>query len=218
MEKLFEIFRNRAREEKTKENLTGEVFLIVGLGNPGREYRDNRHNVGFMAVDQLARSLEIGLGRMQSKALIGTGMVSGKRLVLAKPQTYMNLSGQAVSGLLHFYKVPVKNLLIIHDDIDLPFGWLRIRLGGGSAGQRGVASIIQQLGTPEFTRIRIGIGRPPGQKAAADYVLQNFKEDEQEILGVVLDTTGNAIRTFVLDGLNKAMNLYNGDQQKGSAL
>ena len=215
MEKLFEIFRNRAYEEKVKENATGEVFLVVGLGNPGREYRESRHNVGFMAVDRMAKSLDTTLGRMQSKALVATTTLNGNRLVLAKPQTYMNLSGQAVGGLLHFYKAPVENLIVLHDDIDLPFGWLRIRPGGGSAGQRGVASIIQQLGTQQFARIRIGIGRPPGQKAAADYVLQDFHEDEQDDLESILKTAGDATRAFVQDGLTKAMNLFNGDQQKG---
>jgi len=215
MEKLFEIFRNRAQEEKEKEVATGEVFLVVGLGNPGREYRESRHNVGFMAVDRLAKSFDTTLGRMQSKALIGTTNFAGNRLVLAKPQTYMNLSGQAVGGLLHFYKAPVENLIVLHDDIDLPFGWLRIRPGGGSAGQRGIASIIQQLGTQQFARIRIGIGRPPGQKAAADYVLQDFHDDEQDDLESILKTAEDAIRTFVQEGLTKAMNLYNGDQQKG---
>jgi PTH1 family peptidyl-tRNA hydrolase len=215
MERLFEIFRNRAHEEKVKEITIGEVFLVVGLGNPGREYRENRHNVGFMAVDRLAKSLDTTLGRMQSKALVATTTFNGNRLVLAKPQTFMNLSGQAVGGLLHFYKAPVENLIVLHDDIDLPFGWLRIRPGGGSAGQRGVASIIQQLGNQQFARIRIGIGRPPGQKAAADYVLQDFHEDEQDVLESILKTAGDATRTFVQDGLTKAMNLFNGDQQKG---
>jgi peptidyl-tRNA hydrolase, PTH1 family len=215
MEKLFEIFRNRARENKAEEIASGQVFLVVGLGNPGREYRENRHNVGFMALDRLAKSMDINLGRMQSKALIGIGILGGSRLVLAKPQTYMNLSGQAVSGLLHFYKAPVENLIVLHDDIDLPFGTLRIRPGGGSAGQRGVASIIQQLGDPNFARVRIGIGRPPGQKAAADYVLQDFHADEQDVLESILETALKAVRTFATEGLTKAMNLYNGDQQKG---
>lgn len=213
MEKLFEIFRNRAHEEKEKEVATGQVFLVVGLGNPGREYRESRHNVGFMAVDRLAKSFDITLDRMQSKALIGSTAFAGNRLVLAKPQTYMNLSGQAVGGLLHFYKAPIENLIVLHDDIDLPFGWLRIRPGGGSAGQRGIASIIQQLGTKQFARIRIGIGRPPGQKAAADYVLQDFHEDEHDVLESILKTAGDAIRIFVQEGLTKAMNLFNGDQQ-----
>ena len=122
-----------------------------------------------------------------------------------------------MGGLLHFYKAPVENLIVLHDDIDLPFGWLRIRPGGGSAGQRGLASIIQQLGTQQFARIRIGIGRPPGQKAAADYVLQDFHDDEQDDLESILKTAGDAIRTFVQVGLTKAMNLYNGDQQKGDS-
>ncbi len=215
MEKLFEIFRNRAREEQSQESATGEVYLIVGLGNPGREYRENRHNVGFMAVDRMAKSLDITLGRMQSKALVGTANFAGNRLVLVKPQTYMNLSGQAVSGLLHFYKAPVKNLLVLHDDIDLPFGWLRIRPDGGSGGQRGVASIIEQLGSQQFARMRIGIGRPPGQKRAADYVLQDFHPDEQEILDGILESAVKAVQVFIKDGLTPAMNLFNGDQQKG---
>ena len=211
MEKLFEAFRNRAREEKGKENTNGEVFLVVGLGNPGREYRETRHNVGFMALDRLARSFDTTLGRMQSKALVGTAVLTGKRVILAKPQTYMNLSGQAVSGLLNFYKVPVEHLMVIHDDIDLPFGSLRIRPGGGSAGQRGIASIIQQLGNQQFARVRIGIGRPPGQKAAADYVLQDFHDDETDLLESILERAGLAARAFIQDGLEKAMNLYNGD-------
>lgn len=212
MERLFEILRGHSREEKSKELSPNEIFLVVGLGNPGREYRDSRHNVGFMAVDRIAKDMDTTLGRMQSKALVGTKNLDGKKLVLAKPQTFMNLSGQAVSSLIHFYKIPLENLVILHDDIDLPFGWLRIRPGGGSAGQKGVHSIIQQLGTQKFARIRIGVGRPPGQKTAADYVLQDFKEDEKGILDAVLETAGKAVFTIIREGLTKAMNLYNGEQ------
>lgn len=186
------------------------TYLLVGLGNPGREYRDTRHNVGFQAVDRLCASFGIKLTRLQSKALIGTGLWEGRKIVLAKPQTFMNLSGQAIASLLRFYKIPLSQLLVFHDDIDLPVGTVRIRPGGGSAGQRGLASTIQQLGTQDFPRLRIGVGRPPGQMQAADYVLQNFMPADQELITVVLDRAVEAARTFVRDGLDKAMNLYNG--------
>jgi PTH1 family peptidyl-tRNA hydrolase len=186
------------------------TYLLVGLGNPGREYRDTRHNVGFQAVDRLCASFGIKLTRLQSKALIGTGLWEGRKIVLAKPQTYMNLSGQAIASLLRFYKIPLSQLLVFHDDIDLPVGTVRIRPGGGSAGQRGLASTIQQLGTQDFPRLRIGVGRPPGQMQAADYVLQNFMPADQELIAVVLDRAVEAARTFVRDGLDKAMNQYNG--------
>lgn len=186
------------------------TYLLVGLGNPGREYRDTRHNVGFQAVDRLCASFGIKLTRLQSKALIGTGLWEERKIVLAKPQTFMNLSGQAIASLLRFYKIPLSQLLVFHDDIDLPVGTVRIRPGGGSAGQRGLASTIQQLGTQDFPRLRIGVGRPPGQMQAADYVLQNFMPADQELITVVLDRAVEAARTFVRDGLDKAMNLYNG--------
>jgi PTH1 family peptidyl-tRNA hydrolase len=197
-----------------KPAVESNTFVLVGLGNPGREYRDTRHNVGFQAVDQLCASFGIKLSRLQSKALIGTGLWEGSKVVIAKPQTYMNLSGQAVSSLLRFYKVPLSQLLVFHDDIDLPVGTLRIRPGGGSAGQRGLASIIQQMGTQDFPRMRIGVGRPPGQMVAADYVLQNFSASDLEVISIVLQRSVEAARIFIHDGLEKAMNLYNGSLQK----
>ena len=189
-------------------------FLLVGLGNPGREYRETRHNVGFMVIDQLCKVMGVSMSRVQSKALVAVGNLEGQRVVLAKPQTFMNLSGQAVGGLMRFYKVPMDQLIITHDDLDLPLGTLRIRPGGGSAGQRGMASIIQQLGTQEFARLRFGIGRPPGQMDPAAYVLQRFTKTEQELLDQVLDRAVSAVRVFVRDGLNTAMNQYNGNLQE----
>lgn len=189
-------------------------FLVIGLGNPGREYRDTRHNIGFLVIDRLCKAMGISLSRMQSKALVGVGNLEGCKLVVAKPQTYMNLSGQSVGGLVHFYKAPLSHLLVAHDDIDLPLGTLRLRPGGGSAGQKGMESIIQQLGTQEFARLRLGVGRPPGQKDAANYVLQRFSAGEQEMLQLVLDRAEAAVRTFVREGLNAAMNLHNGSLQE----
>ena len=190
-------------------------YLIVGLGNPGREYRETRHNVGFMLVDRLCAGMGTKIGKVQSKALMGTGQYAGHKVILAKPQTYMNLSGQAVSGLMRFYKVPVTNFLVAYDDLDLPLGTLRIRPAGGSAGQKGIGSIIEQLGTGDFARMRIGIGRPPGQMDAATYVLQKFTTQEQEIIDLTLDRAVKAAQVFVERGLETAMNLFNGALKEG---
>ena len=141
--------------------MTDTTYLIIGLGNPGREYKDTRHNIGFMLVDQLAVRLDARGMKLQSKAIVISAHHEERKIILAKPQTYMNLSGQSVQGLLHFYKIPIENLLIAHDDMDIPFGTIRIRPGGGPGGQRGMASTIDHLGTKEFPRLRLGIGRPP---------------------------------------------------------
>jgi PTH1 family peptidyl-tRNA hydrolase len=190
-------------------------YLIVGLGNPGREYRETRHNVGFMLIDRLCAGMNAKIGKVQSKALMGSGQYAGHKVILAKPQTYMNLSGQAVSGLMRFYKVPASNFLVAYDDLDLPLGTLRMRPSGGSAGQKGIGSIIEQLGTADFARMRIGIGRPPGQMDAAAYVLQKFTVQEQEVLDMTLDRAVKAAQVFVERGLETAMNLFNGAMKEG---
>lgn len=189
---------------------TNAPFIIIGLGNPGREYRDTRHNIGFLAIDRLCAMLAVSMNRVQSRAIIGTGSIAGRKVILAKPQTFMNLSGQAVSGLMRFYKTPLEQLLIAHDDLDLPFGTIRLRPGGGSAGQKGMASIIQSLSSQNFARLRLGIGRPPGQMDSSAFVLRRFQPSEQELLNILLDSAAEAARTFVMDGLNAAMNRYNG--------
>ncbi len=137
-------------------------------------------------------------------------MYEERKLILAKPQTYMNLSGQSVQGLLHFYKIPPENLIVAHDDIDLPLGTIRIRPGGGAGGQRGMASTIEHLGTKDFPRLRLGIGRPPGRMTPADYVLQDFSRADLLIVSETLDRAADAVLTFVTAGLNKAMNKFNG--------
>ena len=184
-------------------------FLIIGLGNPGREYKHNRHNIGFMLVDRLAERLGITFSRLESRALITKGDYRGQRLVLAKPQTYMNLSGQSAGALVRFYKVSLEHFLVAYDDVDLPFGMLRLRPSGGSAGQKGVISIIERLGSQEFPRLRLGIGRPPERMDAAAYVLQDFPRHEAEILPQILDRSVEAVLTFVSEGLVTAMNSYN---------
>jgi len=194
---------------------SGPGHLIIGLGNPGREYRDNRHNIGFMLVDRLCLDYGIRISRLQSKALVGAATIEGFRLTLAKPQTFMNLSGQSVVQLVRFYKLPLSNLLVCHDDLDLPFGTLRMRPGGGSGGQRGLASIIDQLGTQDFPRLRLGIGRPPGQMDAADYVLQSFSKSDAEMLPPFLKSASEAVFEFMRSGIEKAMTRYNGSSLEG---
>lgn len=187
-----------------------ETYLIVGLGNPGREYRENRHNIGFMLVDRLSIRLDARMRRMQSKALLGSVVYKGSKVILAKPQTFMNLSGQAIQGLVRFYKVPLENIMVAHDDLDLPFGTLRIRPGGGAGGQMGIRSAIQHLGTQDFPRLRLGIGRPPGRMDPAAYVLQNFAKGEESLLSETLDRAADAVQAFMEFGLDKAMNEFNG--------
>ncbi|MHB8112268.1 MAG: aminoacyl-tRNA hydrolase [Bellilinea sp.] len=204
---------NLFRRKISEPALDGTAaYLLVGLGNPGREYRDSRHNAGFMVIDRLAADLGVKLTRVQNRALTGSGVIGEAKIVLTKPQTYMNLSGESVSGLLRFYKIPHENLIVIHDDIDLPFGVLRMRPGGGSAGQKGVQSIIERIGTQDFPRLRFGIGRPAGPKGGAGYVLNHFHAEEQKELPFLIDAAAAAVRVFVTDGLEAAMNRYNGSQ------
>lgn len=190
--------------------MTLDTYLLIGLGNPGREYKDTRHNIGFMLIDHLTVRLDARGMKLQSRAIVISAHYEERRIVFAKPQTYMNLSGQSVQGLLHFYKIPPENLLVAHDDLDLPFGTIRIRPTGGPGGQRGMASTIEQLGTKDFPRLRLGIGRPPGRMDPKDYVLQNFSKDDFKLLPEVLGRASDAALTFVTHGLNKAMNQYNG--------
>jgi len=190
--------------------MTDQTFLIVGLGNPGREYRDNRHNVGFMLIDRLAVRLNARGMKMQSKAIVMDSKYEDKKLILAKPQTYMNLSGQSVQGLAHFYKIPYEKMIIVSDDLDIPFGTIRIRASGGPGGQRGLGNILEKLGTKDIPRLRVGIDRPPGRMDPAAYVLQDFSKDEVKSLSEILDRGADAVFAFVNHGLNKAMNDFNG--------
>lgn len=186
-----------------------QTFLIVGLGNPGRAYRQTRHNIGFMLIDHLAKRLDLTFGRMQHKALVTTGHYQGQKIILAKPQTFMNNSGQAVGALMRFYKLSPGNLLIACDDVDLPFETLRLRPSGGSAGQKGMKSIIQHWGGQDFPRLRLGIDRPPGRMDTADYVLQKFTERDSEALTIFLSRAADAALSFVTAGIDAAMTTYN---------
>ncbi|MBN1920122.1 MAG: aminoacyl-tRNA hydrolase [Anaerolineae bacterium] len=166
-----------------------EFVLIVGLGNIGPRYAGNRHNIGFQAVDALAQSHGLSFSRSEHHAAVAHGMLNTHRVVLAKPQTWMNDSGKAVAPLLTFYKIPPERMLVLYDDLDIPLGTLRFRQEGSSGGHRGVQSIIQHTGTQGFPRLRLGIGRPPGRMDPAAYVLQDFDSAEQAILHDVLRLT-----------------------------
>jgi PTH1 family peptidyl-tRNA hydrolase len=194
--------------------MTPDPFLLIGLGNPGREYANTRHNFGFMLIDRIAVRLNARGIKVQSKAIVMDARYEERKLILAKPQTFMNLSGQSVQGLIHFYKVPLDSVMILSDDLDLPFGTIRIRASGGPGGQRGLSSILEKLGTKDIPRLRLGIGRPPGRMDPADYVLQNFSKDESQLLSETLDRAADATLTFVTDGLEKAMNKFNGGIQE----
>ena len=203
MQKIFDKFSGLVTKESRN------TYLITGLGNPGREYKNNRHNVGFMVVDEIAKKLGIEFTRMQSNAMVTKGDYNGDKIILAKPYSYMNASGQPVRSLVRFYKIPFENLLVIFDDADLSFGTIRLRPEGSSSGQQGMNSIIQQLGSQEFNRLRVGIGRPPGKMRTPDYVLQDFKKDEVEELPMILDRASDAALAFVTEGIVPAMNSYN---------
>ena len=187
------------------------IYLIVGLGNPGREYAKTRHNAGFMLVSRLAERLGTAFRRMQFKALTAEARLGGARLILAKPQTFMNLSGKAVAPLARFYKIPPERLMVIYDDVDLPLGKLRMRPKGGHGGHKGMRSIIAELGTQEFPRLRVGIDRPPGRMDTADYVLQPFTKAEMEALAPALERGTEGILRWVENGINDAMNFVNGE-------
>ena len=149
--------------------------------------------------------------KVQSKAIVTTATYEDRKLILAKPQTYMNLSGQSVQGLVHFYKIPLTNVMVLSDDLDIPFGTIRIRAGGGPGGQRGLSSVIESLATKDFPRLRLGIGRPPGRMDPANFILQNFSRDEMKSISEILDRAADAALEFVMNGLDKAMNKFNGN-------
>ncbi len=199
-----------SQNNEIKPKIHQGPFIIAGLGNPGRKYEHNRHNVGFMLLNRLSNKLGESFGKIEAKALVCKTSYQGERIILVKPQTYMNKSGMSVASLMRFYQIPLENLLVTYDDVDLPLGVLRIRPSGGSGGQNGMQSIIERLGTEEFPRLRIGTGRPPGRMDAADYVLQDFSSQETEELNDTLDRGVNAVLAFISNGLDNAMNTFNG--------
>ena len=184
-------------------------YMIVGLGNPGREFENTRHNIGWMALDALASRYNLRYDETRSKAIIAKGDIQGKRVLLVKPQTYMNLSGGAVQPLAAFYKVPKERVLVVNDDLDIEFGTLRIRAKGSAGGQKGLADIIQRLGSPQVNRVRIGIGRPPGKMPPSAWVLRKFEGDDAIIAAQIADRAADAIETWLAGGINLTMNHHN---------
>lgn len=189
--------------------------LIVGLGNPGFLYARHRHNVGFMCISQLAKNYRINFDRKQAAARTGIGTIAGQTCVLAKPQTYMNASGESVSALLKKLNMKPEDLIVIHDDLDLPVGKIRLRLGGGSGGHKGIESIISRTGTKDFYRVRVGIGRPESdtdttkEEAIISYVLSDFKSEERKIIEDALPKACEAVAALIAEGIIAAMNKYN---------
>lgn len=192
-----------------------ERALIIGLGNPGREYAKNRHNVGFQVVDHLAARHGLAFSRLQNGAAVSSGVIADRPVVIAKPQKYMNLSGIPVGALQKFYKVPPEQMMVISDDLDLPVGTIRLRPSGGSGGQNGIRNIIERLGTNEFPRLRVGIGRPPGRMDAAAYVLQDFSAGDLALIEAVRDRAADAIETWLRDGITLAMSRHNAPTPSG---
>lgn len=219
IKKFWGIFRNQSVKDDdmvllaSDPSASSDKFLIVGLGNTGRKYRRNRHNIGFMVVDRLAALYDIPLSRVQYKALLGNGRIANQSVILAKPQTMMNLSGDAVGPIANYYNIPPTNVLVIYDELDLPLGTIRLREKGGAGGHNGMKSIINHLGN-DFPRLRLGIGRPPGRMPPAAYVLQDFGKDDEPIVTEILDTAVAAIQTYLTDGINMAMTRHNMKRMK----
>src|ERR1700690_2280735 len=185
------------------------MFLVVGLGNPGRQYQGNRHNVGFRIVDQLAARAGVSSPREKFGAELFEIALGAERVLLCKPMEFMNVSGQAVRHAAGFHKIPAANVVVVHDELDVPFSRLKLGMGGGSGGHNGIRSIIQELGTPDFPRVRVGIDRPPPEWKGADYVLANFTGAEQKQLPEIIDLASDAVTEIVTRGLAAAMNKFN---------
>jgi PTH1 family peptidyl-tRNA hydrolase len=185
-----------------------EPWLVVGLGNPGPDYAGNRHNVGFMVVDELAASTGGRFKAHRSRAEVIEGRLAGHRIVLAKPRSYMNESGGPVKALRDFYKVPAEHLIVIHDELDIPYGALRLKLGGGDNGHNGLRSITRALGTRDYLRVRFGIGRPPGRMDAAVFVLRDFAGTERKELELNVARAADAVEALLTVGLDRAQNTF----------
>jgi peptidyl-tRNA hydrolase, PTH1 family len=188
--------------------MADERWLIAGLGNPGREYAGNRHNAGFMVADELAARAGGKFGRDRSRAQVAAVRLAGFPVTIAKPMTFMNLSGRPVAALARFYKLAPERIIVIHDDLDIAFGLIRLKLGGGDNGHNGLRSVSAALGTRDYYRVRLGIGRPPAWMDPADYVLQNFSAAEREQLTGLVARAADATETLMQQGLAVAQNEF----------
>jgi PTH1 family peptidyl-tRNA hydrolase len=208
--RLFEKFRPTAtRSEPPRAEQSETRWIVIGLGNPGEQYRRSRHNLGFMTVRRLASRYNCELARRKFNGLYSELWTDAGSIILIIPQTFYNCSGDCVSAMLGYYKVPPQRLIVIHDDMDLPARQLRLKRGGGDAGNRGVRSIAEALGTPDFIRLRIGIAHPSGTQASIDYLLQPLTEEELRLLEPVFERAGEAVLAVISDGLERARSVYN---------
>ena len=185
------------------------MYLIVGLGNPGREYEHTRHNAGFYAIDVLAGKLGADVKEKKHKGLCGKGMIAGEKVILLKPQTFMNLSGESVRAAADFYKIDAEHMIVLYDDIDLDVGKLRVRAKGSAGGHNGIKNIIAHMGTQEFPRVRIGVGAKPDRMDLADYVLGRFSQVERPVMEDAFEEAAEAAIAVVEDGIDAAMNRFN---------
>ncbi|URM95859.1 aminoacyl-tRNA hydrolase [Actinomadura madurae] len=188
--------------------MSADLWLVVGLGNPGPSYAKNRHNAGFMVLDVLAARAGGRFKSHRARADVLEGRRAGVRAVLAKPRSFMNDSGGPVKGLLDFYKVPVERLVVVHDELDIPFGAVRLKQGGGDNGHNGLRSITRSLGAKDYLRVRFGVGRPPGRMDAAAFVLKDFSAAERKDLGLEVDRTADAVEALLSEGLAAAQNVF----------
>ncbi|MCL6473144.1 MAG: aminoacyl-tRNA hydrolase [Firmicutes bacterium] len=191
------------------------MYLVVGLGNPGAEYESTRHNVGFMVIEHIAQAHRVKLGTKSHAARWGQGELAGKTVILAEPMTYMNESGVAVKSLLKDKGIPVDHLIVVYDDLDLEPGRIRVRANGGSGGHKGIKSIISQIGTEQFIRVRVGIGRPPGRQDPADYVLSPFTKNQREEINFAIAKASDAVEYIIANGVTLAMNEFNRKDDDG---
>lgn len=185
------------------------MYVVVGLGNPGERYAQTKHNIGFITIDYLAEQHNIKVNKIKHKAVIGEGTIGGEKVLLVKPSTFMNLSGQSVMEIMNFYKVPIENLIVIYDDIDLPVGKVRIRQSGSSGTHNGMRNIIYLLNNQGYPRIRIGVGKQPDYMDLGDYVMTKFNEEEKPLIRDAVKNSALAVEEIVKNGINTAMNKYN---------
>lgn len=186
------------------------MFVITGLGNPGKEYDRTRHNAGFESIDYLSALYRIPVGKAKFKALLGEGFIQGQKVLLVKPQTYMNNSGEAIRAVMDFYKLEPHHLLVIYDDVDLDLGIIRIRTRGGAGTHNGMKSILYHLGTEDFPRLRIGIGKPLPQQDLAAFVLGKLREEERRVMNEAIEKVSGAVGEIMAAGIELAMSKYNG--------
>ena len=221
IKRLFGSFRSSRAKKSDAESHSSIQWVVAGLGNPGEEYSRSRHNSGFMTIDRIAKAKGVELSRRRFKGITAEITLAEKPAILVKPQTFYNLSGECISDLLGYFKISPNHLIVVHDELDLEAGRLRMKQGGGDAGNRGVRSIAESLGTTDFIRVRIGIGRPPGftiemepgrqpkTEENKDYLLRPMTAAERQALAPLLDRAASAVEAIASDGLEAAMNRYN---------